>query len=193
MTSPRHAGMRVERDADLAEAAGQGDDVIGEGRRLLLADERRRGIPGDSVGAHLHPRVELRVPHPRPVRERAADDQRARWSRPLPAALRPDRLCTARARHDAVRRDVGASGGRAAAAEQVAGLDVAAPAREVGGEVVRERVLAGMRGRCAGEDEQQGGYEWQEAEVWHAAIVGGSTVTCLCRIVPGATRRLPED
>ena len=190
---PGHAGMRVERDADLAEAAGQGDDVIGERRRLLLADERRRGIPGDSVGAHLHAREELRVPHPRPVRERAADDQRARRSGPLPAALRPDRLRAARARHDAVRRDVGTAGGRAAAAEQVAGLDVAAPAREIGGEVVRERVLAGMRGRCAGEDEQQGGHEWQEAEVWHAAIVGGSTVTCLCRIVPGAARRLPED
>ena len=144
---PGDRGMRVERDADLAEPAGERDDVVGQCRRLLLVDDGRRRIPGDAVGAHLHPRVELRMAHARPIRQRAADDLRARRRRPLPPALRPHGLARARLGEDAVRRDVGTARGGAASAEDVARFDVAAPAGQIAGEVVGQRVLAGV---CAG-------------------------------------------
>ena len=70
-------------------------------------------------------------------------------------------------------------------AEDVARLDIAAPAGEIGGEVVGQRVLTGMGGCGAREDEQEGCQERQEADAWHAAIVVPAAVTCLSRTVPG--------
>ena len=75
-----------------------------------------------------------------------------------------------------LRRDVGAARGGAAAAEVVAGLDVAAPARQVGGEVVGQRVLAGARVGRARQDEQDGCHEWQEADALH--VGDGRPVHC---------------
>ena len=93
-----------------------------------------------------------------------------------PSALATRSPARADAGHDAVRRDVGTARRGPAAAEVVARLDVAAPAREVGGEVVRERVLAGMRVGRARQDEQDGCHERQEAEAWHGAMFGPPTV-----------------
>ena len=151
--------MRVERDADLAEAARERDHVVGQ-RRSSAARPAASGASAQSPpAAHLHAREELRVPHARAIRERTADDRRARRRRPLPAPLRPDRLGASDARHDAQRRDVGAARGGTAAAEVVAGLDVAAPAGHVGSEVVRQRVLAGARVGRARQEEQDGCHE----------------------------------
>ena len=172
--------VRVERDADLAEAARKRDHVVGQPDRLLLG-QQRRGIGPVSAAAHLDAREEVRVPHARAVRERAADDRRARRRRPLPAPLRPDRLCASGARHDAQRRDVGAARGGTAAAEVVSGLDVAAPARHVRSEVVGQRVLAGARVGRTRQEEQDGCHEWQEADALHRAMVALPTVTCLCQ------------
>ena len=89
---------------------------------------------------------------------------------------------------DAVRGDVRTPRRRAAPAEQVAGLDVTAPAREVGGEVVAEAVLTGAGVGGARQDEQEGCQDWQEAEVWHSASIQPEAVPCLSRSVPNVSR-----
>ena len=65
-----------------------------------------------------------------------------------------------------------------AAAEVVAGLDVAAPARQVGSEVVGQRVLAGARVGRARQEEQDGCHEWQEADALH----GGDGRAAHCHV-----------
>ncbi len=186
-----HAGRRgvgVERDADPPEARCQRQHVIGQRDSLLLVHERRREIPGCAVGARLDAGVELGVPHARAIRESPACDRRAGRGRPFPAPLRPERLSRPTAGHDAARRGVRAARRGAGAAEHVAGLHVAAPAREIGAEVVGERVLARVRAGGAGEQEQGDCQGRQEAVAWHSAIVAPTAVTCLCRSVPEVER-----
>ena len=178
--------VRVERDADLAEAARERDRVIGQRDRLLLGDEHRRGIPGLRIRAHLHAREELGVAHARAVGQRAADDRGAGRRRPLPARLPPERLGGARARHHAIRGEIGtaARGGRPA--EHEPGLGVSAPAREVAREVVGDPVLAGVRAGGTAEGDQERCEQRQEANAWHSASFVTGMVTCLSRSVPNA-------
>ena len=182
-------GMRVERHADLAVAAGERDHVIGERGRLLLGHQHRCGVPGLGVGAHLHACEELGMAHARAIGQRAADDRRPGWRRPLPARLSPERLGGAGARHHAVGGEVGAAARGGRPAEHEARLGVPAPARQVGREVVGDPVLAGVGAGGAAEHDEQCCEQRQEANAWHSTSVARASVTCLRRGVTRVSRR----
>ena len=146
--------------------------------RLLLAQHRRRGIPGDAR-RRASSRGRRTASGACACGRRASRRRsscRAAPSTPSGPATR--RLARSRARHDAVRRDVGTARGRAAPAQHVAGLDVAAPAREVGGEVVG-RACTGRRVRWT---RPRGG------AAWLPGLTGSGGVASADRRARGALR-----